>query len=79
MLISEAVVQVTRLCSCSGFAWKFISSTGRGASIDDKTHGEKAVTPVTVTVTGSKIKLNFLALSKDVVLSSSATLRIENR
>jgi Flp pilus assembly protein TadG len=36
-------------------------------------------TPVTVTVTGSKIDLNFLALSKEVVLSSSATLRIENR
>ena len=36
-------------------------------------------TPVTVTITGRPIGLKFLALSKEVVLSSSATLRIENR
>ena len=41
-------------------------------------HGEIG-SPVTVTVIGKPVDLNFLALSKIVVLSSSATLRIENR
>lgn len=41
-------------------------------------HGEIG-TPVTVTVTGRPVDLNFLALSKIIVLSSSATLRIENK